>query len=407
MTAVQAAVPGRSVSDVLGRGTVHPFPARISPDVVLDALPDGGPLRILDPMAGSGTVLALAQSRGHTVTGLDLDPLAALISRVWTTPLDRGGLMEHAVAVLTGARMLCGSLAEWDAYPLNADDETERFARFWFDGNARRQLAALAYEIEERGCSHVVKDALWCAFSNLIIAKQSGASLALDLSHSRPHRAFERAPAEPFPNFMGAAERVAGACLDADCGLEASDVSEGDARRLILDDGSADMVLTSPPYLNAIDYLRCSKFSLVWMGYTVGMLRRIRAASVGTEVGMEPYGETARIAEAAVSGPALKPRQEAMLARYVHDMRGALRETARVLAGGGRAVYVVGDNAVRGSLVRNDIILRMLAETAGLRFVSGSSRELPAGRRSMPPPDGSARLGRRMRRETVLVWEKL
>lgn len=121
---------------------------------------------------------------------------------------------------------------------------------------------------------------------------------------------------------------------------------------------------------------------------------------------MEPYGETASIAEAAVSGPALKPRQEAMLARYVHDMRGALRETARVLADGGRAVYVVGDNAVRGSLVRNDVILRRLAEGAGLRYVSGSSRELPAGRRSLPPPDGSARLGRRMRRETVLVWEK-
>lgn len=406
MTVAQAATLGRSVTDALGRGTVHPFPARMSPDIVLDALPDGEPLRILDPMAGSGTVLALAQSKGHAVTGLDLDPLAALISRVWTTPLDRGVFMDHAVAVLTDARVLCGSLAEWNAYPLNSDDETERFARFWFDGGARRQLAALAYEIAERGCSDTVRDALWCAFSNLIIAKQSGASLALDLAHSRPHRAFERAPAEPFPNFMGAAVRVANGCLDADCEFEAPDVREGDARRIPLDDGSVDMVVTSPPYLNAIDYLRCSKFSLVWMGHTVGALRRIRAASVGTEVGMETYGEAARTMSAAVSGPGLKPRQEAMLARYVHDMRDALRETARVLDSGGRAVYVVGDNMVRGSLVRNDVILRKVADAAGLLLVSGSSRELPAGRRSLPPPDGSARLGGRIRRETVLVWER-
>jgi hypothetical protein len=26
-----------------------------------------------------------------------------------------------------------------------------------------------------------------------------------------------------------------------------------------------DFVITSPPYLNAIDYVRCSKFTLVWM----------------------------------------------------------------------------------------------------------------------------------------------
>lgn len=121
---------------------------------------------------------------------------------------------------------------------------------------------------------------------------------------------------------------------------------------------------------------------------------------------MEPYGETARVMSAAVSGPDLKPRHEAILARYVHDMRGVLRETVRVLVGGGRAVYVVGDNAVRGSLVRNDIMLRKLAETAGLRLASSSSRELPAGRRSLPMPDGSARLGRRIRHETVLVWER-
>jgi len=43
------------------------------------------------------------------------------------------------------------------------------------------------------------------------------------------------------------------------------------------------VVLTSPPYLNAIDYMRCSKFSLVWMGHTIRELRNIRADSVGTE----------------------------------------------------------------------------------------------------------------------------
>ena len=53
----------------------------------------------------------------------------------------------------------------------------------------------------------------------------------------------------------------------------AAQVYKGDARHLDLRDRSVDLVITSPPYLNAIDYLRCSKFSLVWMGYSVGELR--------------------------------------------------------------------------------------------------------------------------------------
>jgi len=37
--------------------SVHPFPARMAPSIVWDKLPDSNPsLKILDPMAGSGTI---------------------------------------------------------------------------------------------------------------------------------------------------------------------------------------------------------------------------------------------------------------------------------------------------------------------------------------------------------------
>jgi len=34
----------------------------------------------------------------------------------------------------------------------------------------------------------------WVGFSRLIVTKQAGASLAMDLAHSRPHKAFTHAP---------------------------------------------------------------------------------------------------------------------------------------------------------------------------------------------------------------------
>ena len=310
-----------------------------------------------------------------------------------------------------------------DSYPHGSDDETRRFARYWFDPEARRQLASLSAAIRSAD-GDPIRDALWCAFSRLIIAKQAGASLALDLAHSRPHRAFETAPALPFAGFESAARRVVDGCIEAwrDGGGNdnggggpgmAADVRLGDARSLDMKDGSADMVITSPPYLNAIDYMRCSKFSLVWMGHTVGELRRIRAGAIGTEVGMygEGGGAGGDVADivSEIGGRTMPRRTEAVLTRYVHDMRRAVRETARVLdGGGGAAAYVVGENTVRGVFIRNSGIVEALARGAGLEVVAKRRRSLPPCSRYLPPPSarvGDA-MGGRIRREVVLEMRK-
>ena len=403
----------RNVYEILGRNPVHPFPARMAPGLALDAIAESStPLRILDPMSGSGTVLAVANSRGHHAVGFDLDPLAVLISRIWTTAIDIEAVQDAAATVLEHARRIFASLPTRDAYPRNADPETRQFTRYWFDEYARRQLGSLATAIE-RTRDGAIREALWCAFSRLIIAKQSGASLAMDLSHSRPHRKFERAPAKPFRKFLSAVDRVTANCIDGRIrsGGPTTQVDRGDARRLDVRDGSVDLTITSPPYLNAIDYLRCSKFSLVWMGYTIGELRRLRSTTVGTEVGMDARDdrEIQGILSDLKLQPKLRARQEAMLARYIDDMRRAVGETSRVLTGGGRAVYVVGENTVRGTFIRNATIIEAVAGAAGLRCTARRSRELPANRRYLPPPSKqseTATLGNRLRREVILTFRK-
>ena len=403
----------KNVYEILGRDSVHPFPARMAPGLALDVIAEcRRPLRILDPMSGSGTVLAVAHSKGHHAVGVDLDPLAVLISRVWTTAIDVEAAQHIAAGVLENARRIFPSLRTRDAYPRNADSETRQFTRYWFDDYARRQLASLAMAIEWTR-DGTIREALWCAFSRLIITKQSGASLAMDLSHSRPHRKFKRAPAKPFRKFLPAVARVTTNCIDGRSATRgpAAQVYKGDARHLDLLDRSIDLVITSPPYLNAIDYLRCSKFSLVWMGYSVSELRRLRSTTVGTEVGMDARDdrEIQRILSELKLRPKLQARQEAMLARYIHDMRRSVGEISRVLAGNGRAVYVVGENTVRGTFIRNGIIVEAVASTAGLSCIAHRSRELPANRRYLPPPSKqseTATIGNRLRREVILTFQK-
>ena len=257
----------KTIADILGRRPIHPFPARMAPSVAMNALAGARKtLRVLDPMAGSGTVLAVARSAGHRAYGFDTDPLAVLLADVWTSAVDRESVGRKAEEVLERARCRFARTRVCDAYPEGANDQTRAFVRYWFDPYARRQLAALASSIRRVRDTHV-KRVLWCAFSRLIITKQSGASLAMDLSHSRPHKSFETAPVKPFNRFTEAAESVANQCLDKRTkGRGPSTVvMRGDARNLQIADGSIDYVICSPPYLNAIDYMRTSKFSLGWM----------------------------------------------------------------------------------------------------------------------------------------------
>jgi tRNA G10 N-methylase Trm11 len=79
----------KNIYEILGRDSIHPFPARMSPGIALEILVESGrPLRVLDPMMGSGTVVAVARSQGHRATGVDIDPLAVLLAKVWTTAID-------------------------------------------------------------------------------------------------------------------------------------------------------------------------------------------------------------------------------------------------------------------------------------------------------------------------------
>jgi len=404
----------KTILEILGRSPIHPFPARMAPGIALEALGDSkSTLRVLDPMAGSGTVLAVARAKGHRAFGLDLDPLAVLLAKVWTRTVDARRAKDKAAEVLDRARKAFMSLPFGEAYPARSDAETCSFIRYWFDSYARGQLAALSDAIN-RIHDDGTRDVLWCALSRLIITKSAGASLAMDLAHSRPHRQFSRAPVKPFNRFLSAVERVVSNCPQADSGAVGplAIVKRGDARNLDIEDASIDLVLTSPPYLNGIDYLRCSKFSLVWMGHNVGELRQIRSDAVGSEKSsaraLDTPWVTSLISELGLK-PALSSRAQGLLATYVWDMGQALAESSRVLKSHGRAVYVVGESMSRGTFIRNSSIITRVARHHGLSLVSRHARGLPANRRYLPPPKRrlwTASMDTRLRREVVMVFEK-
>jgi adenine-specific DNA methylase len=64
-------------------------------------------------------------------------------------------------------------------------------------------------------------------------------------------------------------------------------VASGDARSLPLAKRRVDLIVTSPPYANAIDYMRAHKFSLYWLGLDYDYLTALRKRYIGAEVKMD------------------------------------------------------------------------------------------------------------------------
>ena len=126
---------------------VHPFPARMAPDIALRKLEGLRPNSVvLDPMVGSGTVVRQAVALGHRAIGFDMDPLAVLMSRVWTSPID-------AAVVDTELKRLVEDAVDVDLRTAQLpwqDGETKEFVRYWFAQQQRRAIARLAVVLARR-----------------------------------------------------------------------------------------------------------------------------------------------------------------------------------------------------------------------------------------------------------------
>jgi len=387
---------------------IHPFPARMAPEL---ALRKTRHLErnsvVLDPMAGSGTVLKAAAQNGHRCIGFDIDPLAVLMTTVATAKIDTDRLDRLAHSVVTRASRLTMRDVDLPWF----DRETEEFAEYWFAAGQRRALKKIAHVLHHSPSlsdSSVESYAVRVALSRLIITKESGASLARDVSHSRPHRVADENDFDVFEQFEKAVERIKRR-KEEDGGGVRPRVRLGDARRLPwVRDASVDMVMTSPPYLNAIDYMRGHRLSLIWLGYGIDDLRRIRSGSVGAERGPDDI----EISEAAIKvrdalGPTqrLPSRHQKMVDRYAIDLSLMLRQVSRVLRHEGRAVFVVGNSCLKDVFISNSCGIRVAARLAGLRLLRETERELPSGSRYLPmPSDNSTALGRRMRTENILTF---
>ncbi len=378
----------------------------MAPEIALNGLKDlPKDYRVLDPMSGSGMVLGKAAKLGLLAIGYDLDPLANMISRA------NGNFVDEE-KVRSACKELLSRCQAFNTDAVNLpwiDDETQRYIDFWFAPKQQMQLRILSFLLVTQpfNASPGILDILKIAISRHIITKEPKISLARDTAHSRPHRTIVENNFDVFETIPKSLDHVLAALQPSEIKVNAK-VYRGDARRMgRIQDTSIDCIITSPPYLNAIDYIRGHKLSLVWLGYSVSELRKIRARSVGTEIAGNRRidGELQEFFSSLHSDVGIRKRR--IIQRYYRDLCDLTAEAFRVLKPGRQATYVIGNSCIKGHEIQNYKILKKAATRAGFDFRNKEGRDIPENRRYMPLVNsGRTGLAKRMRKEWVVVFEK-
>ena len=362
---------------------------------------------VLDPMMGSGTTVVEALLEGRRGIGLDLDPLALRLSNVKTTrlELDRLRYTSDKVVLRANALSADGKVLEREL-TTRFDERTKTFIDYWFLPNTQRELMALVLAIEDV-TDISMRYFLELTFSSIIVTKSGGVSLARDLAHSRPHldktkttkNALEQFVLRLRKNFVSIAQLKANGMLAA--------ILAGDARSMPIADGIVDLIVTSPPYANAIDYMRAHKFSLVWLGSSVTTLSQLRAGYIGTErTGHVPDIRLPNRPETIIQQLAERDgSRAAILRKYFVDMKSVFAEFHRVLGNNAAAMVVIGTSLMRGIDVQTHYCLADIAAAIGFDVVGVVKRILDRNKRMMPARFGKksdSMIEQRMHEEYVI-----
>jgi len=400
---------------------IHSFAAKFPPQLprlFIERLTQPGDL-VLDPMVGSGTTLVECLLLGRRGIGVDIDPLAVLISRGKITKVNTRKLVEaadivyrKALAEMVKYSPLFGNNS-WEEARVKLssryDEESREFINYWFRPETAIELLHLVEVINEERFEEDIKVLLRVALSAIIVTKSGGVSLARDLAHSRPHRDLSKKVPSALALFkrkvLEIARAVAELPPDGLC-----EVVRGDARRLPLESEVVDLIVTSPPYASAIDYIRAHKFSLVWLGYSLKHLAELRKVYIGAEQRPSslPRLGVPDVDEFIIKLVEKAGRKGLAVAKYFADMREVLAEMYRVLKPGKPAIIVVGPSVVSGVYIPTGELLAEIGESLGFRYLGRATRPIARDKRYLPVSANSSRSGieARIHEEDVIALIK-
>jgi len=373
---------------------LHPYPARMIPQIAHRLIERySAPYDlVLDPFCGSGTVLTEARlMRSHdrpdpdhprNAVGNDINPLALLLAKVKSRPIDPPQLDENLSVLLRSVEQDIIRLRNGQVSVEIPTEKAFPNLTHWFKDYVINELGVIRQNINELS-DRVFRDFASVCFS-LTVRKVSNIYHPGDTFIKRlSSQKLEKYRPDVLKTFKDYTKQAAAlmkafsrACF-ADVDIN---VTFADARNLPFPDDLIDLIVTSPPYgeeRNTISYTRWSKLSSLWLGYESSFVRRIERASLGGRD--EPSLQTPSQTLDEILNETAKMDQELAksAASFFRDYYRCLEEMYRVLKKGGFCCIVIGNRSLKRKRTPMDTVTKEFGEKVGFLHEKTHFRKIP------------------------------
>lgn len=387
---------------------IHPYTAKLIPEIpryVIENYTNSDDL-VLDPFCGSGTSLLEARLLHRRAVGIDINPLAVLISKVKTSNLD---VVELAKAITKLKQLI--RITHRGPIPDFPNIE------YWFSKSSQQELARIKYAIESIS-DHVSEESgnfLLLCFSS-IIRKSSFADPYLSMCKSKliTKKIEDGWLPKPIVSFEDALDKRFRWALSLNKFIGRNGkkvrVHQGDNGEILRkfsprSSGKFDLIITSPPYINAHDYFRNHRMELLWAGLsTVQDIARYRKKSIGATFPRSKGREISETRSQTLNNlihRLWKQDQERCktVHNYFEQMDKFLKQCRRILRSNGVLCMVTGDNTICGIKIPTYKILAEVAEFNGFHLTKVFKDKI---RRSTLAPERNYHKGL-IRKEWILI----
>lgn len=386
---------------------MHRFPGKFIPNVprylMRSVLPSDSSRIVLDPFCGSGTTLVEAALEGRAAVGLDIDPLAVMVARAKTQLLPESVLKEIELHWTT---------ADFEASAPELVPDVPNLMH-WFTEEAVQELTAI-----KRHCLELPagpREFCLVVLSSIIrrVSKADDQTQKTYVSGTLPKS--PPLPSALFPVFMSRAVtgmRQYRDLLPAEPRVSVRTADARDFEAMQFDD-----VLTSPPYIDSIDYVHNQMLEYYWLLPELGLpdyaayvaLRKqpMGFTRSGLEVldGLRGFLHSDRIArlESSLERIQEKSLREAQnVVGFFDDFVRHLKAVSALQSPDAYYACVVGNSWIRGGEVPTVDILSDIFEHCGYHLEDKASYEIRRHYMKFPRRENSGKITR----DHILVLRK-
>jgi len=319
----------------------HSYPARFIPQIPLTFIKIFTKERgcVLDPMCGCGTTLVEAFLNNRNSIGNDFNPLAALISKVKTTLIDENEFRYFNKKLVVMKRYLDLDYRRVDEKINNLPNR--KISKI-FNRVVISKLEAIRetlLEIKEEEHNELFDFGRVALSSTIWSLVENGNGVNVDELFLKKVK-FMQNELNKTTKIVKIIPNVKVIC--------------GDARKLEVKTNTIDLIVTSPPYVNALDYYRAHMYNMLWLGMDFDLFRK-------HEIGGHSHFITNRFR---------------LLSEYLGDMLRSIIEMNRVLKKGKLCVIVVGNSSLEYELIESHKFFATMSENIGFKPIKTIFRNI-------------------------------